>query len=794
MDYDALTKPLQEIDKWPSGASGRLLADISAAQKYVRLSSGNHKWAQKLRFLVDARENGKNGDYEFELITDDIDSSEKYIAVSYCSQSSTKSGKTKEAGQIRIRVNTPEGTIIRNARARPDVLTRSFNFAKAYGIRKIWIDQECVEHDDGIDKENAIHCMDLVYRRAGVTLVLLSSRIETIQEAKIVEEWVIPSSEESKWILDANSPRSLLQRKFISDQWFTRAWTTQEFLASAEYAVKFVVGWDEDGDEEVGGFMEGLQARTCELDRKGELPWDQDVQKVSGEWVLLLRQVQGMALIATSNAHGHHCVESGTEVSSELRAAAALMEELNSEKHAREDVFTLSEVDISELELELSDYSSRPRLSDIPEETYLQTPTIKHNPTPTIRPSPDSPTFNSYIVTALSTLRDKSNTRAADKLAILGNLIGYEWRIDTTAAERQELSVSACAISLALYNGDTSLLFAYVNPNNDTKYQINTTIPRWLPSENLSLQQLQETESNSHIKRTKPKGGRKCLVVNDSLLIEGLLWSISPFQDLFFLAEKMGILLDNVKDPADHQGGSETVHDVYRSCLQLLVRELFYLNRKDLVELLIVHCLRPHFSSPAEIFVKLVELEEWVRGTREWPEHHALEGWDAYDGERLLWLYQTIAAGKPLALGICDIGEDVIMALFHTDPQTVTAVLTVLSDLEYEFSSQALVEARYIFANPRRQYSWTVEVVEEDAGENVIEEATDVLVKHQGEGSEEMDRRELFISRLRLRVTGYAEGTWSLRLSSSGIVVPVPECNCWRMVTLGKEAAYYLVQ
>ncbi|KAL7622209.1 hypothetical protein AAE478_007712 [Parahypoxylon ruwenzoriense] len=47
----------------------------------------------------------------------------------------------------------------------------------------------------------------------------------------------------------------------------------------------------------------------------------------------------------------------------------------------------------------------------------------------------------------------------SDKLAIIGNLINYPYRIDTKAATRKHLSLSACVIAMALYNGDLSPLF-----------------------------------------------------------------------------------------------------------------------------------------------------------------------------------------------------------------------------------------------------------------------------------------------------------------------------------------------
>ncbi|KAF8848424.1 hypothetical protein BDZ45DRAFT_605932, partial [Acephala macrosclerotiorum] len=62
------------------------------------------------------------------------------------------------------------------------------------------------------------------------------------------------------------------------------------------------------------------------------------------------------------------------------------------------------------------------------------------------------------ILAALFTQRQKACTVFSDKLAILGNLTGYPYRLHQSEAFQKQLSFSACALAMALFNGDLSPL------------------------------------------------------------------------------------------------------------------------------------------------------------------------------------------------------------------------------------------------------------------------------------------------------------------------------------------------
>lgn len=66
---------------------------------------------------------------------------------------------------------------------------------------------------------------------------------------------------------------------------------------------------------------------------------------------------------------------------------------------------------------------------------------------------------------ALYFLRTRLNHRPADRLAILANLCDYEIRLNTTEIENRFTSLSVCLATLALINGDLSLLVPEVYSN-----------------------------------------------------------------------------------------------------------------------------------------------------------------------------------------------------------------------------------------------------------------------------------------------------------------------------------------
>ena len=99
-------------------------------------------------------------------------------------------------------------------------------------------------------------------------------------------------------------------------------------------------------------------------------------------------------------------------------------------------------------------------------------------------------------------LKDRGNTRPADRLAIIANLCDYEARLDTVAVSKRASFLSNGILALALMNGDMSLLIPDLYQSLSTKVERSTThddlllshnnhCPSWMPLSNTGLQDVQ---------------------------------------------------------------------------------------------------------------------------------------------------------------------------------------------------------------------------------------------------------------------------------------------------------------
>ena len=74
---------------------------------------------------------------------------------------------------------------------------------------------------------------------------------------------------------------------------------------------------------------------------------------------------------------------------------------------------------------------------------------------------------------AINCLRERKNSHFPDRLAILANMCDYEIRIDTRALEMPQYAFSTCILTLAILNGDMSLLGRYSDPQKRTYASTN---------------------------------------------------------------------------------------------------------------------------------------------------------------------------------------------------------------------------------------------------------------------------------------------------------------------------------
>jgi hypothetical protein len=128
----------------------------------------------------------------------------------------------------------PDGTKRPNI-APKEILDRAIYIAANNGIRLIWIDQECIDQSDRMDKEFGIQSMDVVFERAVMVIGPLNLVVESnvqwnaLQLLKIDEAlpgddgYVITSAR------FAEHGVQVLQilESLASDRWFGRSWILQ---------------------------------------------------------------------------------------------------------------------------------------------------------------------------------------------------------------------------------------------------------------------------------------------------------------------------------------------------------------------------------------------------------------------------------------------------------------------------------------------------------------------------------------------------------------------------------------
>jgi len=157
-----------------------------------------------------------------------------YLAVSYCwsqDRSDSSSSSTTKPNYV---IRKPDGTK-RPSIAPKEILDRAIYIAANNGLRLIWIDQECIDQDDRMDKEFGIQSMDVVFERAAMVIGPLTLTIESdikwkaLKLLKIDEN--LPDSDvygtASAGLAEHGLEVLQILESLVSERWFTRAWILQ---------------------------------------------------------------------------------------------------------------------------------------------------------------------------------------------------------------------------------------------------------------------------------------------------------------------------------------------------------------------------------------------------------------------------------------------------------------------------------------------------------------------------------------------------------------------------------------
>ena len=363
----ATASPLPEID------SSEAQPHVSAFAPHLLDSCGNFVYLAGRAALKDAS---------------------AYVAVSYCWNREHTDWFPRDSDK-------PLQVICEDLSRRPsnapsDVLYRSMAYARARNVNAIWIDQECIDQNDGVEKAEAIQEMDLVYQEADHAIAVLEYYFQTQSELDVfasVCDLVLYSFDPSQIeVLES------VLFALTNEEWFERAWTLQESVSAGESMI-LLLG------------CPGLQKAA----HFGLTP---------GEFEISIFDFQ-QAMV-------------NTRIWIEEGLAASIWPDPSSA------IITSNYADILWNHIPTT-------LSDIfPDTLKIDT----------------SHRQGCNAAQALTFLDDRLNSFFPDRLAILANLCDYEYRIKPEVLELSKSSFSICVHTLAILNGDMSLLDGYIDEAN----------------------------------------------------------------------------------------------------------------------------------------------------------------------------------------------------------------------------------------------------------------------------------------------------------------------------------------
>ncbi|KAI1490254.1 heterokaryon incompatibility protein-domain-containing protein [Biscogniauxia mediterranea] len=165
-----------------------------------------------------------------------IDASEqsRYVALSYTWQPSPLETDISNGA---YRVRQRGSNVFEESPVRDSVLFRVKKYMAYRGVQYLWIDQHCIEQEEGNAKQIGMHAMDRVYSRSDFPVALLATTINSWEERKLLVDILTGQLVGDDGDGLRLSPRTTknqasralkLLKEIVSDTWFERAWTFQE--------------------------------------------------------------------------------------------------------------------------------------------------------------------------------------------------------------------------------------------------------------------------------------------------------------------------------------------------------------------------------------------------------------------------------------------------------------------------------------------------------------------------------------------------------------------------------------
>ena len=319
------------------------------------------------------------------------------------------------------------GRGLRRGRVPRDIMDRALRYAAKKGLSFIWIDQECIEQDDPVEKELAIQSMHLVYRRSEFPLGLLTAKLAR-QDHVDALNFAIRYSNGDSVLRDADAksegfvgiagrerPIQSFIRSFAEvlkimarDRWLTRGWIMQEMVLAGEKMV-FSMPCDQS------------------LTKPG---WGGDVE---GEL--------------------HFTLDELVPIFDDV---------LSSDAKAREFDELISTMD-KRVNVGEAFYATYRKLRHITLGTNADGDTSMHGHHRVCNP-----------LAAVLYLEGRSNSRHGDRLAIVANLCDYAVRLNSTKLEELGFGYSTCLLAMMLLNGDITYLVEWAKVPTRARNQVES--------------------------------------------------------------------------------------------------------------------------------------------------------------------------------------------------------------------------------------------------------------------------------------------------------------------------------
>ncbi|KAF7561815.1 hypothetical protein G7046_g2329 [Stylonectria norvegica] len=389
-----------------------------------------------------------------------------YVAVSYCWP------KSKENSKGNYTVRDLDGTLRPN-RALDDVLDRAVDVATSFGLRMIWIDQECLPQpaEDGSQEEKdeqqlGIQAMDLLYNRAIVTAGLHDVEVSSQTQMNAIRDLAACDSVKGVEAVLGSTENFCLVLGFLNlvslDDWYTRAWVIQEAL-SAGRSLNLV-------------FRRGAGISTLSWSSRFRSTHEFKTPKHSLDFISRKLPSEVVCIPLDDFRRIIRAAKQFMQQNTFSTITGALLRFKGKRRQAGEVIAAIENLYPTRMKLKSetfnfrlygrSSYGARDRVE---------------------------------AVGALSLLKNRECKFGQDIIAIVANMCGYEIRLDTDAVAKHCDSLRVAIIALALLNGDYSLMvpeaYTFWNETSRQPHQGNKDcVPYWLHPFNADVEHVEHVE------------------------------------------------------------------------------------------------------------------------------------------------------------------------------------------------------------------------------------------------------------------------------------------------------------